>query len=515
MELVDQHLSVLDHGKVSTDQEAYGVLLENKGYEDNVSHIHWTGAASTILEMCSHYYDSNGEIHPIRDERQKFKKVIKDMEDGGLRPVAFACKKTELKEIEEDGLRLLAVAGLKYKIPEEVKSAIKAFRDSGVSVLLISEDEHSAVRAIACELGICRPGSQDLAFEGKEFRDMNTEERMKKLDKTSLMGSCLAEDKLLVVQSLQQKHHVTAFFGGTSVLDIPGLVQADVAITEENKCIQKSKESSDIMIRVKDSSSLIEIGRFAYHNIRVFSELQLTVCISGLVISFITTASLDESSITTLQLLWVNWVTCLLGGLMMVMELRGQIVVAPLSPTNRTQPLITQVIWQNIAIRVLCQVSVFLIFQFKGKVLVPTLEKDVENSIIFNSFTLCQIFNQLRAMDIVNKENLLVVLAHYYFMAALGSVLTIQVLVIEFAGSLSDDRKLNGIQWAICFLLAAIPLGIHSGLSFLLHSLSKCPYGLLAGESRRWRWRWPLVIPFSMFLLFSLSNYKNQDDSST
>ncbi|KAJ0052170.1 hypothetical protein Pint_01862 [Pistacia integerrima] len=346
VEFLDRNISLLQYKVLSSSKKGCGMLLQNNGDEEKSLHMHWSGAAATILDMCSHYYDSKGNSHTISDGKSKFQTVIKDMEDSGLRPIAFACRQTEVAEIKDDGLHLLALFGLKSPCPEEIKLVVKDLRMAGVRIILVSEDELSAVRAI--------------------------------------------------------------------------------------------------------------------------------------------------------------------GSLMMVMELQSQELLTN-PPGQRTQPLLTKAAWKNIVIQVLCQAFVLLIFQFMGQD-IPSQNKDTLKARIFNSFTLCQVFNQLNAMDLVKKEVHAVVRRNYKFLVALGIVLVMQVLVVEFLKSLAGCEVLNGVEWGVCFILAALPWGLHCAVNFILHSLLN--WSSRSGFPSRQNWQnllW-LIIPFPMFVFnisFELRCYPN------
>ncbi|KAL6329923.1 hypothetical protein AAG906_039838 [Vitis piasezkii] len=81
--------------------------------------------------MCSDYYDCEGQIHDIKNQKSEFEQVIKEMEDNGMRPIAFAYKHTEVQELVEDGLCLLAIVGVKYQCHEEMKLAVRAPTSAG------------------------------------------------------------------------------------------------------------------------------------------------------------------------------------------------------------------------------------------------------------------------------------------------------------------------------------------------------------------------------------------------
>ncbi|KAK0590908.1 hypothetical protein LWI29_033092 [Acer saccharum] len=466
-EFVDQNLPILVKRKLSSNKRCCGILTKNNGDDEEIFHTHWSGAASTILNMCSHYYESNGTSLAIHEGmRKQFEQDIEDMERSGLRSMAFSCRQAKGQEIQEDGLYLLALAGLKYQCPEEIKAEVEAFKKAGVRIMLVSEEEPSAPRAIACELGIIRSDSDELALELEQIQDLESPERMEKM---TVMGNFVAEGKLLLVQYMQKKGDVVAFFGGSLISNTPALKTADIGITKDTLHTMAS-ESSDIIIKAIGSLSTgLKFGRCAYHNIKKFSQLQLTVCISGLLITLVTTIFLKESSITALQLIWVNWITCILGGLMMVMELQVEELIAN-RPANRTKSLLTKAMWKNIALQVLCQASVLLIFQFKGQV-IPGMNQDVRKAMIFSSFTISQVFNLFYAMNLVKKEVLLSVLRNIWFLLALVTLMVMQVLVVEYLKSLADCVRLNWIQWSVCFLLAALPCGIHIAVEFISHFL--------------------------------------------
>ncbi|PQM41885.1 calcium-transporting ATPase 12 plasma membrane-type isoform X1 [Prunus yedoensis var. nudiflora] len=180
-----------------------------------------------------------------------------------------------------------------------------------------------------------------------------------------------------------------------------------------------ARENADLIVRnVCLLAPIWKSGACAYHNIQQFSQLHLTACISGLLITLVATMHSGESPLSAIHLIWVNLIMCLLGGLMMVMELQGPELLTQ-KPAKRTESLITKVIRRNIAIQVSSQASVLLILHFMGNA-VPGMDQGIRNTMIFNTFTLCQ------------------------------------VMIVEFGKGLVSGVRLNALQWLICFLLAAL-----------------------------------------------------------
>ncbi|KAH7533471.1 hypothetical protein FEM48_Zijuj04G0134100 [Ziziphus jujuba var. spinosa] len=142
MEILDKNF-ISSNEKLNSSSRVDGALTwktRDEGY------IHCKGAASMVLEKSTHFYDTEGKKHAIGSQKGSFEKVIENMENHGLRPLAFACRKTEdIKEFKEDGLNLLAILGLQYQLIHGIKSVVEALTKAGVMAKLVSDDELSAV----------------------------------------------------------------------------------------------------------------------------------------------------------------------------------------------------------------------------------------------------------------------------------------------------------------------------------------------------------------------------------
>ncbi|XP_057440914.1 putative calcium-transporting ATPase 13, plasma membrane-type isoform X2 [Lotus japonicus] len=456
MKSLTENFDILNHRNLSSDKEGSGVLVRKAGANEQALHLHWSGAASTILEMCSHYYDGEGECCSMENQKIKFGQVIQEMEESGLKPIAFAHRETQVEELEQDELILIGLIGLKYTCQESTKVALKKLRDTKIKIKLVSGDDIMSVKDIACDLGLGMEEIEGGHVEGKQLQDLHCKARLEKVDQANVMGSFSLEDKLDMVQCLQEKGHVVAFIGRNlshaSVLKV-----ADVGIVHDSQGRIMHRESSGISIKCFSAlKPIVRAGRSKYLNIQKFIQLQLTFNISGLLISFMTTVSTGNSPLTAIQLIWVNVLMCLLGCIMMVMELSSEEQLAN-PPSNRNQPIITIDIWKNIVIQVFYQAFACMVLEFGGHV--SDWEKRVRTTMIFNTFLLCQIFNQLNIMGLLKREILkIVVLQRYFFLflVGLGGCFLVQVLVIEYAKGLADGMGLNATQWAICILVGAL-----------------------------------------------------------
>ncbi|KAF5949793.1 hypothetical protein HYC85_011786 [Camellia sinensis] len=475
------------------NEKGSGVLMRKiNGDDEKTMLLHWRGLARTILGMCSHYYDYEGTSHVLEyNQRCKLEKLIKGMEDNGLHPIAFAYKQTDVEEIREDGLILLAILGVKYR--EETKLAMDYLREAGVNIKLMMGDELS------------NDAHETFAF-----------------------GRSSPEDKLGSIWYLKQQGHVVGFYGGFTTDDTPALEEADVGITEEAQSTEMARDSSDIIVlgpgvRLSSLLPLLEHDRCVYHNIQRFNVLQLTTYISGILIIAVSTMSLGESPITTIQLGWANLIVYMLGGMMMAMELliQGLIMAAHQPQPTRTKSIMTKPMWRSFVVQLVYQVSVLLIIQFEGGQAIHGVdEHNVIKTMIFNTFILCQVFNLFNTMELEKKQVFTVVVQSYCFLASVVAVLAVQVLLIQLATILTDYVRLNWVQWAFCFLFSSLSWVFDRVLKVIDIFLSEMSVWSMSSTSiMSQASTMPIMLPhvpitgfmFSVFVFFSLSYYFKPD----
>ncbi|PON88482.1 P-type ATPase, subfamily IIA, SERCA-type [Trema orientale] len=488
-ELLDQEFRILQYRRSISSKKSCGVLMKKIGDQEQSLQLHWKGPASTILGMCTHFYDNSGKIQTMEnDQEEKFGKVIKEMEDKGLRPIAFAFGEIAVEELKKEGLSLLAIMGLKYPCREDIKLLVATLRSDKISVKLVSEDELPIVKAIAWELGILTPGSDHGESEGEEIREMAKSDiaKMEKaIIQTTIMGDSHPKDKLLMLEHSQRNGHVVAFYGGLTASDTQALIKADVGITHEEICTKMANKFSDISIAdLTLKSAIWKKSECVYHNIQKFFQLQLTTWVSGFTITLVSTMHSGDSPLTSLDLIWVNLIMCLLGGLMMVMEFKlGQELLTNYKLVDRTRSLITKFMWNNIAIQVFYQVSLLLIFQFMGNIALPNMDKDVLKTMIFNTFTLCQLFNLFNAMNLREAEVLEVVLNNYCFLVALTVVMFTQVMLVQFGRGFLSRGRLNVQLWVLCLFFAAFSVAFEWLIKKLLTLIPSSCSSLLSSAN--------------------------------
>jgi len=221
-------------------------------------------------------------------------------------------------------------------------------------------------------------------------------------------------------------------------------------------------------------------GRNVYDSIRKFLQFQLTVNIVAVSIAFIGAVSDGESPLSAVQMLWVNLIMDTLAALALATETPTPALLDR-PPHGRFASLITPSMWRNIAGQTVYQLLVLLVLLYAYPQLgfifprttpehiKPPLDVEfIKHTIIFNSFVMCQIFNEINCRRLGNELN---VFSRFFsnrvFIGVLVITCVIQFLIIEFAGSFVQVTSLNWQEWLVCVLIGAISLPVGFVLRFV------------------------------------------------
>ncbi|CAN8268706.1 unnamed protein product [Cochlearia groenlandica] len=473
-EVIGEHDVVQVEG-FNSEKKRSGVLMKKKKKEEenNVVVVHWKGAAEKILAMCSTFYDGSGSVREIDEEDKiRFEKIIESMAAKSLRCIAFGYSQDNNEEDEEENkkkmreerLSLLGIVGIKDPCRPGVKKAVEDCKSAGVTVKMITGDNIFTARAIAVECGILShedEANNDAVLEGEEFRGYTQKQRLEKVEGIKVMARSSPFDKLLMVKCLKELGHVVAVTGdGTN--DAPALKEADIGLSMGIQGTEVAKESSDIVILDDNFASVATVlkwGRCVYNNIQKFIQFQLTVNVAALVINFVAAVSAGEVPLTAVQLLWVNLIMDTLGALALATEKPTNDLMKK-RPIGRISPLITNVMWRNLTAQALYQITVLLALQFRGRSIFDVTEK-VKNTLIFNTFVLCQVFNEFNARSLEKRNVFRGILKNRLFVGIIVVTVVLQVVMVEFLKRFADTERLDWGQWGVCVAIAALswPIG--------------------------------------------------------
>lgn len=475
---IKETCSILHGEAFNSAKRRSGFLVKRNN--DNTIHVHWKGTPETILAMCSQYYDTTGIAKAIDCEtRKKLNHVAQVMATDGLQCIAFAHRRTstDLYEsgishqvIEDDCLSFIGLVGVKDLCQPGLPKAVGDCQYAGVNIKMVTRDGASIARDIATECGILKPEQniESEVVEGAEFQNYTHEERMAKVDKIRVMASASSSDMLLMVKYLRQKGKIVAVIG-TDTEDAAALREADIGISIGLQATDTAKESSDIVILDDDFVSVVNVlkwGRTMLNQIQIFVQFQLSLSITSLAIDLVTAVSASEPPtikitaaisageipFAALQVLWVKLIMGTLAALALAIgQPSKELMKCPVDG----KPLITNIMWRNILAQAIYHIAILLTIQFKGKAIFG-VNDGVKDTLMFNTFVLCQVFNKFNAREPKKKNIFKRIHKNKLFVGIIGAIIVLQVVMVEFLKRFAGTERLNWGQWGASIGIAAM-----------------------------------------------------------
>jgi len=394
-------------------------------------------------------------------------------------------------ESPDSGIIIVALMGIEDPVRPEVPPAVELCQMAGVKIRMVTGDNIMTARSIARQCKILSDDND--AIEGPEFAKLTDDQIRERLDHISVIARCSPFDKQRLVQLLIGEGEVVAVTGdGTN--DVLALKAADVGLAMGIRGTDIAKQASDIVILDDNFKSIVRSvmwGRNVYDNIRKFLQFQLTVNFAALFIVFIGAVADRGAPLKAIQLLWVNLIMDTLAALALGTEKpTGQLLNR--KPFGRYDCLLSPHMIRFIIVQGLYQIIVLLVLLFAGNkieflgVTCAYQEKpgrfdtpvngctsakiDKDNvalqTIIFNAFVYCQVFNEINARRVNGERNVYKGLfSNAMFVGIMLLIGLGQAILVVFTGqfmSVTPFPGINGIQWLASLVLAAItlPLGL-------------------------------------------------------
>lgn len=432
------------------------------------------GASEIVVEMCDMVIDEDGNAIPLSDARKKnIIDTINSFASDALRTLCLAFK--DVDDFDEDadsppsGFTLIVIFGIKDPVRPGVKEAVQSCISAGIIVRMVTGDNINTAKAIAKECGILT--DDGIAIEGPDFRTKSPEEMMDLIPKIQVMARSLPLDKHLLVTNLRGMFQEVVAVTGDGTNDAPALHEADIGLAMGIAGTEVAKESADVIVLDDNFTTIINVarwGRAVYINIQKFVQFQLTVNIVALVINFVSACITGSAPLTAVQLLWVNMIMDTLGALALATEPpNDEMMKRP--PVGRGESFITNVMWRNIIGQSIYQLIVLGVLMFGGETFLDIKgadSKTVINTLIFNSFVFCQVFNEVNSREMEKINVFRGLLSNWVFIGVISATVVFQVVIIEFLGTFASTVPLSWEHW-----LVSVGLG---SISLIIGAILKC-----------------------------------------
>ncbi|XP_071690100.1 putative calcium-transporting ATPase 11, plasma membrane-type isoform X4 [Rutidosis leptorrhynchoides] len=430
------------------------------------------GASEIILNVCDKIVNGDGETVELSDKQRKaITDVINNFACEALRTICLAFKDIETgsssDEIPENGYAIIAVVGIKDPVRPGVKEAVKTCLDAGIMVRMVTGDNIHTAKAIAKECGILTPGG--LAIEGPEFREKTPEQLKEIIPRLQVMARSLPLDKHKLVTFLRNEFKEVVAVTGDGTNDAPALHEADIGLAMGIAGTEVAKENADVVIMDDNFKTIVYVarwGRSVYINIQKFVQFQLTVNVVALMTNFVSACTSGSAPLTAVQLLWVNMIMDTLGALALATEPpHDGLMKRP--PIGRDVNFITKIMWRNIIGQSIYQLVVLGILQYDGKNILSLNGPDstvVLNTMIFNTFVFCQVFNEINSRDMEKINVVSGIFVSWVFVLVMVCTVTFQVIIVELLGTFASTVPLSWELWLISVVLGAISLPVGAAL---------------------------------------------------
>jgi calcium-translocating P-type ATPase len=272
----------IDEIPFDTDRKRMSVLSETP----QGRMLYCKGAPETVLAACN-FVQFDAGVTPL-DPAAKTRLLAaqQQMAEAGLRVLAFAhCAVADGMPSEERGMILSGLVGLEDPPRAEVPDAIARCASAGIRIIMVTGDHPHTALAIARQIGLVK-SEQPVVISGDELRAISPAHLQLALDAREIIfARVAAEQKMLIVQALQQKGEIVAVTGD-GVNDAPALKTADIGIAMGIAGTDVAKEAADLILLDDNFASIvaaIEEGRAVFDNIRKFLTYILSSNIPELV----------------------------------------------------------------------------------------------------------------------------------------------------------------------------------------------------------------------------------------
>ncbi|XP_059943455.1 plasma membrane calcium-transporting ATPase 3 isoform X12 [Mesoplodon densirostris] len=445
------------------------------------------GASEILLKKCTNILNSNGELRSFRprDRDDMVKKIIEPMACDGLRTICIAYRDfSAAQEPDWDNenevvgdLTCIAVVGIEDPVRPEVPEAIRKCQRAGITVRMVTGDNINTARAIAAKCGIIQPGEDFLCLEGKEFnrriRNEKGEIEQERLDKVwpklRVLARSSPTDKHTLVKGIidsstgEQRQVVAVTGDGTN--DGPALKKADVGFAMGIAGTDVAKEASDIILTDDNFTSIVKAvmwGRNVYDSISKFLQFQLTVNVVAVIVAFTGACITQDSPLKAVQMLWVNLIMDTFASLALATEPPTESLLLR-KPYGRDKPLISRTMMKNILGHAVYQLTIIFTLLFVGELFfdidsgrnAPLHSPPSEHyTIIFNTFVMMQLFNEINARKIHGERNVFHgIFGNPIFCTIVLGTFAIQIVIVQFGGKPFSCSPLSTEQWLWCLFV--------------------------------------------------------------
>lgn len=374
---------------------------------------------------------------------------VADQQNRGRRAISFASG-PDMDHLTYNG-SVFIEDPVRVDVPEAVANCYKA----GVDVIMMTGDNVKTAAEIARQAGFSRKLQGDLesvwAIEAKDFdasawSDPNC-------GYPNVIARCKPEDKLHIMKKFQELGYICAMTGD-GVNDSPSLNHANVGIAMGSGT-SVAKEASDIVLLDDAFPSIvkgIKWGRSLYKNIQSFLGFQLTVNVALCLTAILGPVLGVDLPFGVIEILYINLVMDALGALALASEPAMDNVLEE-KPRDSKEFIINKKMMRFILSTGLTMFAVMVALMLDNKF---NWGIGLGSTGLFAVFMTANWMNLFRARSFGKNIGVLSSLSrNKLFLLVAAIILVMNILIVQFGGSIFGTTPLSMGQWLVTIVIAA------------------------------------------------------------
>ncbi|PTO39771.1 magnesium-translocating P-type ATPase [Enterococcus mundtii] len=266
------------------------------------------GAIEEMLSISS-YIDLGGEVKPLTaEQRETVLAKVKELNEDGLRVIGVA-QKTNPSVVGEfsvkDESEMVLIGYLAFLDPpkETTKQALKALKDHGVAVKVLTGDNELVTRSVCRQVGL----QINELITGEKIAEMSDKELGKVAEAHDVFVKLNPQQKARLTTALRNNGHTVGFLGD-GINDAPAMKVADIGISVDT-AVDIAKESADVILLEKDLMILekgLLSGRETFGNIMKYIKATASSNFGNMFSVLVASTFLPFLPMLPLQILFLN-----------------------------------------------------------------------------------------------------------------------------------------------------------------------------------------------------------------
>jgi magnesium-transporting ATPase (P-type) len=284
------------------------------------------GAPETVLPLCTHLAHRGKRVALNASARRRLDRRLERLTGKGYRVLAVAERtdraRHRLVEDEVKGLTLLGFLALSDPVRPAAAASVRALRDAGVQIIMITGDHPGTAEAVARRLDVLNGGK---VITGPELDELDDSALDRLLPEVRVVARGTPAHKVRVVRAFQRLGRTVAMTGD-GANDAPAIRLAEVGIALGRRATPAARAAADLVItdeRLETILAALVEGRGMWASVRQALGILVGGNLGEIAFTVLGSAISGQSPLNTRQLLLVNLLTDLAPALAIALRPPG------------------------------------------------------------------------------------------------------------------------------------------------------------------------------------------------